>query len=109
MCPERMSWRWCATISAPRLQVAQAEGIREQATERARVAVGRIANADNQCSRAEFIDDLATRAAGRIPEFRLLIDGDRFDRFLARRDGGEDRGALGAIAESIRRVFDVGA
>src|SRR6202044_2594754 len=90
-------------------EVAGADGCGKERGEPRVDPVLRVADADHKGVRAELIDDLAARAAGRGRKGSGGIDGDGLDRFLSGRYRGEDGGSLGAVAEAVRGVLDVAA
>lgn len=59
--------------------------------------------------RPKLVDHLPAGAAGHRRPGRGRINDDRLERALARCDGGEDGGALGAVAKAVGGVFNVAA
>lgn len=66
-----------------------------------------VANADDECVWAKFVDDLTTGATRGGGGLRRRVDRNRRDRAGSARYRAENRGALGAIAEAIGCVLDV--
>jgi hypothetical protein len=86
-----------------------AERAGEQAIERGFVARGGRADANDESRRTEFVDDLAASAAGARGLGGRRENGDGKNAALTGRGGGENRGALGAIAQTVGGVLDVAA
>ena len=72
-------------------------------------ALVRIADRDDDGGWAEFVDDLATRAARTRRSGGGRVDHHGLHHAFAGGGGGEDRGAFGAVAEPKRGVLDVAA
>ncbi len=66
---------------------------------------------DDGGPRSKFIDHLAAGAAGRARNSMIVSDGNGADLqfWTIFSDGGKNRGTLGAVGHSVRRVLDVAA
>ncbi len=81
----------------------------EEAVQSRLDALVRIADRDDDGGRAEFVDDLATRAARTRRSGGGRVDNHSLHYAFAGGGGGEDCGAFGAVAEPKRGVLDVAA
>lgn len=81
----------------------------EEEIQRRLDALVRIADRYDDGGWAEFVDDLATRAAGTRRSGGGRVDNHGSHYAFAGGGGGEDRGAFGAVAEPKRGVLDVAA
>jgi len=90
-------------------KIVRAKGAREQVRHGGFHACITIANRDNPHGGTKFRDHLPAGPAGSRRLFCGRVNDDAAQRARSLRDRGENRGPLGAIAESVGRVFHVRA
>lgn len=88
-------------------QVLRTKGLAEQGGQGGGDAPRGIADTDHRRPGAKFVDYLPAGAARGGRHRRRRINDDRLEFPLSRRGGREDRGALGAVTQAIRGIFDV--